>query len=569
MAYKKKTLIIRLFAKITWIYILLLCHIRKHFNKIKAEVIFAKSLSLVTLVIGFVSISIAVTSLTGCSKKEESNELPKQYDDNYGVYYEIFVGSFYDSDGDGMGDIRGIIEKLDYINDGKPDSKTSLHADGIWLMPIMPSPSYHKYDVTDYYDIDSDYGTMEDFEELITECDKRGIKVIIDLVVNHTSNMHPWFREAINELKEKKEPKYSKYYSFTSEKINSTYYFAGLESQYYEAVFYSGMPDLNYDSDEVREEMKQIANFWLEKGVAGFRLDAVKHIDIQREKSVEVLTWFVDYCKSVKEDVYIVGEVWSDDKEVMDYYESKIPSLFNFGFAEESGVIANAVNKNTGADFASSVIRWHKLLSSRNENGIDAPFLSNHDNNRSAGYFKEDVVKEKMAAALYLMMPGNPFIYYGEELGLTGKGIDENKRGPMIWTVDSEEGQAKGPSGMTQRAKLDEGVYEQLKSEDSLLRFYIEAVRLRNRYPEISRGTPTQIKLDDRSLAAYKVSFEESEVIILHNLSIEEKMVTFTDYDVKKIGGYLASAGGEPVFKNGEVTMPAYSTVVLELNSRQ
>jgi len=518
------------------------------------------------IIMCFLYLIIMIPSFTSC-RTAESNERNVQ-EDMYGNYYEIYVGSFYDSDGDGMGDIRGIIEKLDYINDGKPGSDKSLHVDGLWLMPIMPSPSYHKYDVTDYYNIDPEYGTMEDFEALIDECGKRGVKVIIDLVMNHTSIMHPWFLETVKEIKEGKEPYYQNFYNVAVEKKNSEYYFMGVSDHYYEGVFYSGMPDLNFDNEAVRDEFRRIADFWLDKGVAGFRLDAIKHIYASRAKSVDMIGWFIDYCKSVKPDIYIVGEVWSDDAEVMDFYKSGIPSLFNFGFAQESGYIARAVNTNTGADFASNVVRWYKLISSRNADAIDAPFISNHDNDRSAGYFKEDVAKEKMAAALLLFMPGNAFIYYGEEIGLTGKGIDENKRGPMIWSLDDMTGMAKGPSGMTQRAKPSAGVDTQLEDKDSLLRFYIEAIRLRNKYPEISRGVPSAVKLSDisdRSLAAYRVTWNDKEVIVLHNLSDEEKTVKISDVTVKKLGGMLSAGGGTAKVTKDGVYMPAYSTVVIQL----
>ncbi|MEG2018150.1 MAG: alpha-amylase family glycosyl hydrolase, partial [Clostridium sp.] len=228
---------------------------------------------------------VTVSMLSGCSKKAEV----KENDDKYKNYYEIFVGSFYDSDEDGIGDINGIIEKLDYLNDGDNKSDKDLGINGIWLMPVMPSPTYHKYDVTDYLGIDPQYGTMEDFEKLIKECNKRGVDLIIDLVLNHTSAQNPWFISAKKSLTVEpcgkdvcaySEPcrehnKYVKYYNFSEEKL-SGYHSVGMPTGwYYEGVFWDQMPDLNLDNEEVWNEIENISKFWLDKGVAGFRLDAV------------------------------------------------------------------------------------------------------------------------------------------------------------------------------------------------------------------------------------------------------------------------------------------------------
>lgn len=161
---------------------------------------------------------------SGCSPDTGQEMKAAASQDKYRNYYEIFVSSFCDSNGDGIGDIGGIISKLDYLNDGDPNSGDDLGIDGIWLMPIMPSPSYHKYDVTDYYDIDPQYGTMEDFEKLIAECDKRGIDVIIDLVINHTSSEHPWFKKAKAEIAQGNLDGYAKLYSIAAPGERDTKY---------------------------------------------------------------------------------------------------------------------------------------------------------------------------------------------------------------------------------------------------------------------------------------------------------------------------------------------------------
>ena len=223
---------------------------------------------------------------------KEIKLLGESPDDNYRTFYEIFVYSFCDSNGDGIGDLQGVISKLDYLQ--------TLGIQGIWLMPIHPSVSYHKYNVSDYYAIDPDYGTMEDFEQLIAECQQRDIHVIIDLVVNHTGSEHVWFKEAVSYLQNLpagtepsvEECKYLDYYFFSKETSgNGSRPVEGTE-WYYEGMFDYSMPDINLGSEATREEIKNIMQFWIEKGVAGFRLDAAKEFySGSTDKNVEVLAW--------------------------------------------------------------------------------------------------------------------------------------------------------------------------------------------------------------------------------------------------------------------------------------
>ena len=236
--------------------------------------------------------------VTALSLMQEVNTGDEQIiDDNYRTWYEVFVYSFFDSDGDGIGDLNGLTEKLDYINDGDPATDTDLGCNGIWLMPVMPSTTYHKYDVTDYCDIDPEYGTMDDFKNLIAACHERGINVIIDLVMNHTSSQHEWFKTAADYLKnlpEGAEPDasecpYVDYYNFSKEMQGGYSKLDGTD-WYYEAQFWSEMPDLNLGSQAVRDEFDKIVDFWLDLGVDGFRLDAAKeYYSGSVDKNVEVL----------------------------------------------------------------------------------------------------------------------------------------------------------------------------------------------------------------------------------------------------------------------------------------
>ncbi len=542
----------------------------------------------------FSAFSKAVTALTaaavllsGCGNAQENaenNAAKYEYnhelnviDDNYRNYYEIFVYSFCDSDGDGIGDLNGVTSKLDYIAD--------MGFNGIWLMPIMPSPSYHKYNVKDYYDIDPQYGTMADFESLVSECDKRGIKLIIDLVMNHTSKEQEWFASAAQSLRQQpcgaakdeeclSDPlcpdhnPYVDYYFFTDEKpVNGSYYQTG--SHYFEAVFSDDMPELNLDNPNVRKEFEKIAKFWLDKGVGGFRLDAVKeYFSGSPDKNIEVLSWFMDYCKSVAPDCYVVGEVWESFTAYTKYYQSGIDSVFGFTMAQEDGKIAKTMNAS-GADnsvksFAQAMTIVETKLASFSDTAIDAPFIGNHDTNRAAGILRYDLTKMKAAAGLLLTMSGSPFVYYGDEIGLSGSGRDENKRAPMIWD-ESGSGLTYGPPNMEQQENRFESVEAQLADENSLLNYYKRALRIRNENPCIARGKTEVINITGQDIAAVRRTFEDDSIVIVYNYSDEEKSISdeLLDLENSQIRGYLTVDSEQEATLGESLVMPPYSIAFL------
>ena len=433
--------------------------------------------------------------------------------------YEIFVYSFCDSDGDGIGDLNGVCSKLDYIKD--------LGFDQIWLMPVCPSPTYHKYDVTDYMAIDPAYGTMEDFEALLAQCHERGIRVITDLVLNHTSSQHPWFLKAeeyLLQLPEGEEADASEcpeleYYHFT-QSPQSGYAKIGDTSWYYEARFWEGMPDLNLDSDAVRDEIRKIISFWLEKGVDGFRLDAVPYYYTgSDEKNIEFLRW----VKSVSGSSYIVCEAWIDQSLYAQYYASGADSMFDFAYAGAEGMLAKTVRGQLGADrFVESLAAEQALYSSYSDTYVNAPFYTNHDLDRSAGYYAyDDGSRTKFALGLNLLMSGNAFLYYGDEIGMKGSGKDENKRVPMRWTEESAEdpagdpeglaeedaaiaGMCKGPDGMDSVKQKFPCVSEQEKDPFSILNYTKQVISLRNQYDVIRDGTVVPVpELESREVGAY------------------------------------------------------------------
>lgn len=505
-------------------------------------------------------------------------------EDNYRTFYELFVYSYYDSDGDGIGDLNGVIEKLDYLNDGDPTTDTDLGCDGIWLMPIMPSTTYHKYDVTDYYNIDTEYGTLEDFDAFIEECHNRGINVIIDLVINHTSSQHEWFQTAaayLRELPEGAEPDltecpYVDYYHFSREKLGGYCELAGTD-WYYEGQFWSEMPDLNLGSEAVRAEFSDIVDFWLEQGVDGFRLDAAKeYYSEDTPANVEVLTWFNGMVKEKKSDAYLVAEVWTDMNTYAQYYESGIDSCFDFAFAEQGGVIAGAVRGTAvgGAkSYGTSQVRLQEVLDEHSDSYIDAPFYTNHDTARGAGFFAGDYGENqvKIAQAMNLLMSGSAFLYYGEELGMKGSGKDENKRAPMNWSSDeTATGMCKGPADMEDIDMIYGSLEEQQADGNSMYNFVKETIQLRNSYPAIMRGRVTVEDLSNEDVCVIRKTYDNQEVLLVFNLSQEAQTIDLTGISLAngsgecKLGGVLLTSADAISLEGSSLTMPAYSIAIIE-----
>jgi hypothetical protein len=249
------------------------------------------------------------------------------------VFYEVFVRSFADSDGDGVGDLAGLTARLDYLNDGDPSGGSDLGVDALWLMPVFASPSYHGYDVTDYEAVEPDYGTLEDFERLVAEAHRRGVRVIVDLVVNHSSVEHPWFERACCSPRSP----YRSWYVWRPDDPgwtqpwggdNPTWHRRG--DEYYYGVFWSGMPDLNWRTPALREEMKRIAALWLGRGLDGFRLDATRHLvangpgELQNDQP-ETHAYLKDFAAHVRRrfpEAVLVGENWTDTETIATYYGS-------------------------------------------------------------------------------------------------------------------------------------------------------------------------------------------------------------------------------------------------------
>lgn len=492
-------------------------------------------------------------------------------DDNYRNYYEIFVYSFYDSDGDGIGDLNGVTQKLDYIED--------MGFNGIWLMPIMQSPTYHKYDVIDYYSIDEEYGTVEDFQKLVEECHKRDINIIIDFVINHTSSENQWFVDACEYLKtlpEGQEPDlaacpYVDYYHFTREQVNGDYYQIEGSGWYYEGVFWSGMPDLNLASDALRTELEDISRFWIDMGVDGFRMDAAMHFEENDITfNTETLNWLYSFCKGLNPDFYMVSEVWASGTVIADYYASGTPSMFNFDAADAEGKLIKAARGNyKAASFVGSMVGYQTDYAAENPDFIDAPFITNHDMGRVANALMKDANDMKMACGLLMTMNGSPFVYYGEEIGMSSSGKkDENKRLPMVWSDTDATGMTKGPADADKDiAFAFEGVGQQLEDPYSILNYYKRAVRLRNENPEIARGEIEIVEtLTEGHQAAITKTYGDSVIGIVYNTSDEASTVELagTVLADMAIRGYLTLNGEVVELADGVLSMPAQSVCVLK-----
>jgi len=443
---------------------------------------------------------------------------------NDAVFYEIFVRSFYDSNGDGIGDFNGIIEKLDYLNDGDPTTTSDLGITGLWLMPINPSPSYHGYDVTDYYAVNSKYGTLDDFKRLLEEAHQRGIKVTIDLVLNHTSSSHPWFVDARNNP----DSPYRDWYVFSDTNPGYTggwgqevWYPAG--NSYYFAQFWDQMPDLNYANPEVVAEMNKVAEYWLQMGVDGFRLDAARYLVEEGSKTADTPSnheyWkqFRLVYKAANPQAVTIGEIWTGNFSVAKYVQGdELDLAFNFDLAEQLVSQVALGKSDTLGLVVDGSVKYIK-------NGQFATFLTNHDMNRVMNEVGGSIAKAKTAATLLLTLPGVPFIYYGEEIGMTGAKPDEKIRTPMQWNAEEYAGFSTAFPWQAVNREYRDGVNVAAQQADpgSLWSHYRTLIQLRNEHAALRVGTYTKVNVEGEKLELFSFLRQSSQetVLVVINLS--------------------------------------------------
>ncbi len=505
-----------------------------------------------------------------------SDDLPlREKDDNYQAFYELVPYSFADSNGDRIGDLKGVEDKLGYLAD--------LNYTGIWMTPIFPSPTYHKYDATDYFNIDPQFGNLEDFDSLVTKAHEKGIKVILDLAVNHTSNSHEWFKKCCQAWVDEDTSNY--YYSFYNIQERSAggawHSVPGSNKYAYEGQFWSGMPDLNLQDvldnpdGNLANELKRIFQFWLgDHNVDGFRLDAVtSYFTSSKDKNLEFMTWLNNECKAINDDCYLVGEgSWSgNSSENRTYQDSGVDSFFNFmnQSAAELYSIPSAILARDASKLAKGMSQQWKTAS----NGIPANFIGNHDTVRLVGPTggRSNALAAKFGHTLLGILPGAIFNYYGDETGQSvpiNGNEDPDKRLHVEWGDSYVTNDPPGSCTYDKEATYPYGtVKAQLADPDSIVSHVKKVNLLRKQFPEIARGTTALIDEkemeDDTVIAVISKKTETSEIYLVINPSTTKSY----QYNFAHLEGYKPvaelSVSGKSTAKSGTLFLEPGALVVL------
>lgn len=504
------------------------------------------------------------------------------------ITYQLLLYSFADSDGDGYGDLKGLADRLDYID--------QLGASAVWLSPLHPSPSYHGYDVSDYNAVNPRFGSMADFDAFVAKAHSLGIKVYLDLVLNHTSTSHEWFKSAASS----KDSPYRDYYIFSdnpgsdiaagaipmiasegSSGYDASQWFKSSTGFYHSHFNTSSFADLNYGpADACSEspayrELAASADAWIERGVDGFRLDAVKHIyhNAQSTENPAFLNVFYNHCnrnyksRGGEGDFYMVGEVFDEADKVAPYYKG-LPALFEFSFWNR---LQWAVNNGTGRYFFSDIDSYRQMYAQYRESPIVATKLSNHDENRAAGTLGKSLEKEKLAAAVLLTASGSPYVYQGEELGYWGEksGGDEYVRSPIVWSASASVADA-ALRGKIDKAMLSSvgNVDEQSRDENSLLNSYRYFARLRNAYPALAQGDmlPHPVygagKESHNALAVWYRSLDGQRLLVVHNFSDKTVSAAFRNDNLTQPVALQGSARIKTFDGIQSLLIDGFSTVI-------
>ena len=446
---------------------------------------------------------------------EPTVELPKSdaWWDHH-VFYQIFVRSFYDSDGDGIGDLRGVIQKLDYLNDGKAETNTDLGVTGISLMPIHPSPSYHGYDVIDYLTVNLQYGTTADFSELVSQAHARGIKVIIDFPANNTSDLHSWFTGSASNVRS---PKRAYYLWSTSPRDNS---WASRNGQFYYAPFGSTMPELNYQSDLVTGEMYNVAKFWDQQmRVDGYRMNGIPYLieeNLNTHSTPGTMQWLRNFWinqKSRNPSLMLVGEVDLATSDVIQYTDNRMDYCPD---VELANAIIDAVASGDPLHLKSKISEVINVYPER-QYGV---FLSNDHQDRAIESLSLNIEKAKVAAAIMLTLPGVPYIYYGEEVGMRGVKPDEDIRRPMQWTAGSNAGFTTGSPWRALNDNFTISNVATLQEDpNSVWNHYRKLIQIRSNHLLLKQGIYHPVDATVSQIFSYMILNGNDGIIAVHNLS--------------------------------------------------
>jgi glycosidase len=507
------------------------------------------------------AILLTISILVGCTSGTNTKENPpistsSVLSQDIGVCYSLFPIAFADSDGNGMGDINGIREKLQYL-------KNDLGVDCIWLNPVHPSPTYHKYDVIDYLAIDPVFGTMEDYENLIKEMHELDMYLIMDFVINHTSSKHPWFQAA-----KQKDETYRDYYRWLTKDqlkdhhMKSDWHIGG--NTYYYGGFWSEMPELNLENEKVRDELKAIAEFWLNKGVDGFRIDAAKHLYDKAEypegynaldANISFLNELSAHIKSINENAFIISEVLINYKSASVYYEGT-EALFNFDIGE---TLLNAAY--VGSKDLADTMQYYIEQMEQFDNRVMGTFLSNHDQNRSIEALARSHSRAKVAANLLLTLPGLPFIYYGEEIGMIGKKPDEDIREPFVWGDNSSYNTDWNPFFKNLNENTP-SLEEQMADDDSLFNNYKNMIKVRKDNPVLAYGGISHVETGIKAIIAYTMFDNETKLLVVHNTLDQEMSLKLNAASEVKI---LYAQNENSSLVNGTLELAGRSVIIIDL----
>ena len=515
--------------------------------------------------------SSASTFVEGEVYDFEDPESPVAFSGTYAnkPVYQIFVGSFADSDGDGIGDLQGIIDKLDYLE--------KLNVGYLWLSPINKSSSYHKYDVEDYYKIDPSFGSMETLSSLIEEAGKRGMGIVMDTVFNHAAKKNPWFTQALQDYG---------MYNDGPDSLADDFIFAESASEirslgttfevtvaghtfYYVSGFQTpDMPEINLDSPKVWERQTAIMDYYLDLGVAGFRFDGVYYYYYAEDaKSGAYLKKLYDYAKSKKEDVFCIGEYWNGVQSTYDDFIgiAKTP-IFNFPTSGGgAGAPLLATRTGNSYQYSNKLYQVQSAALNKSEGAVQPTyFISNHDQDRSYAGSPEAA---KAVASGLLLTPGTPTMYYGEEICMRGtrgsNSTDANRRLGMHWLSDAslDETRPHDPVGANYSGPQTElGALEAIDDPNSVTGYYRKVLAFRKAHEELQSGVYLQYGVKEEKLAINKVILGDKISYIVHNFDNKEHFTGVLP-DGLELDQTLSL--GEATFENRVLTVPAYSTVYL------
>ena len=537
--------------------------------------------------------------------------------------YQIYPRSFYDTNGDGFGDLKGVTAKLDYIKE--------LGVDYIWMTPFFVSPQYDNgYDVEDYYNIDPRYGTMEDFEELSKEAEKRGIKLMLDMVFNHTSSNHEWFQKALGG-----DEKYKNFYIFKKGKADGSaptnweskfggnaWEYVPEMDEYYLHLFHVKQPDLNWDNPEVREEVKKIVRFWMEKGVKGFRFDVVNLISKDKYEDDfegDGRRFYTDgpnihkYLKELNEgsfgqdaEIITVGEMSSTSMENCFGYagadSNELSMVFSFHHLKVD-FMGNEKWVLVPVDFMKLkkiIFEWQTGMAENN--AWNAVFWCNHDQPRPVSRFGDEgkywKTSAKMLATIIHGLRGTPYIYQGEEIGMTNtdftkieqfkdveslnhyeilqqKGLSkedalriiqihsrDNGRTPMQWNGETHSGFTTGTPWIGVNENYSEiNAQIQLQDETSVFHYYKTLVAMRKEYDIIAYGDIKPMDAKHSNVFAYERTYgEESLLVVCNFYKNEVKWNT-----ARELNGYEVILGNyqDQKIEKDEITLRPYEAMML------